>query len=188
MYLVTSHHWPLLHVSRSPPYCSPSSPTNNIPSADLFTTSEWGVLCDKTFITADWDKDPAAHKVYITVSVDTLWTPTSRVMLLQLVRWCVGPGREVNKGGRKEGGRMWITHTHAHAQTHTPVRCFPQLWVQSVSPRDSDRETLNATHPSFHFPHHIHTHTHTQTHTCTHFSLRFRDVTSGWVWSVSKGL
>ncbi len=112
-------------------------------------------------------------------------------MLLQLCGWCVGPEREVNKAERKEGGHMWITHTdvHAHTPVHTHTHTCPMFspavstvcFSQGLWQRDVERHS----HSSPPCPH---THTHSQSHTCTHFSLWFRDVTSGWVWSVSKGL
>lgn len=100
------------------------------------------------------------------------WTPTSRVIWLRAL-WMMCWSRERSKQSREEGGRTHVNHTHGrtrthsntHAHTHTPVRCFPQLRVQSVSPRDSDRETLNNTHTPLHLPHPIHTRAHTHTHT-----------------------
>lgn len=133
------------------------------------------------------------------------WTPTSRVIWLRAL-WMMCWSRERSKQSREEGGRTHVNHTHGrtrthsntHAHTHTcpmfspaaSTVCFSQgLWQRDVEQHShSPPPPPSNPHARAHTHKHRHKHTHGQAHTCTHFSPWFRDDTSGWVWSVSKGL
>ena len=106
---------------------------------------------------------------------------------------------ERSKQSREEGGRTRESHTrtYAHTQQHTHTHThlsdvFPSCEYSLFLPGTLTERRWTTLALPFTSPHPIHTHTHTHTHsqtrTGTHFSTWFRDDTSGWVWSVSKGL
>lgn len=183
MYLVHVSLWPLPHLPVSPTISIAFTPSTN---KRQFFASGWGMvqLCGQIcgLIEIRTSGIWALYNSQCWLAAAVIW--------LQLCGWCVGPEREVNKAGKKGGGHMWIAHMDVHAQS--PVQYFSQLWVHSVSPSNLEGERgIKLFSTSLLVPPtttHTHSHKQSQAHTCTRFSQWFRDVTSGWVWSVSKGL
>lgn len=156
--------WACWAVTPAPSSCPPHPPPTHHSPLHLQPTmcrqqiyshqdEAWcGFVIKPLSLRIDWDKDE--HEVYITVSVDSLRTPTSRVIWLQLHGWCVGPEREVNKAEKKEGGHMWIAHTVVHTHTHTCAMfspavstfCFSQgLWQRAVEQNSSPPPPIMST-------------------------------------------
>lgn len=127
----------------------------------------------------DRDKDPV-YELLLTVSVDSLWTPTSAVIWLQVCGWCVGPQRGKREDTCESHTRMSM-HTH---NTHTCSMFSPAVSTVSFS---QGLLTVRLWTPLTLLTSSVmSTHTYHDTHVYTF--LWFRDVTSGWVWSVSEGL
>lgn len=147
--------WPLPLLPVPPTHRSPLHLQPTMCRQQIYSHQDeaWcGFVIKPLSLRIDWDKDE--HEVYITVSVDSLRTPTSRVIWLQLHGWCVGPEREVNKAEKKEGGHMWIAHTVVHTHTHTCAMfspavstfCFSQgLWQRAVEQNSSPPPPIMST-------------------------------------------